>query len=283
MPMDLSDSSKEASYDPTIHRPSAFSSLSLEELRRKQNSVQARATERNEFKFTPISEEYSKKLRGADISPFEKMLIKANELVQRPQKALKTLNPEETKVLVWQLCQGMANQRGFNFRVDDTNRAILRELTLYFSNSPDCSYDLRKGIALIGDVGTGKTLLMLIFQALAQCTQIKQFSFASTQQVFDTVAFSQKQDTLEQFYMKHFCFDDLGQEPSSLQLYANEVSIMEKVITERYNRFTKGYCLTHITTNLNTEELRERYGLRVYDRMKEMFNVISVTGRSKRN
>lgn len=40
--------------------------------------------------------------------------------------------------------------------------------------------------------------------------------------------------------------------------------------------------ITHGTTNLKVEELEKKYGKRVYDRMKEMFNVILWEGESFR-
>ncbi len=58
---------------------------------------------------------------------------------------------------------------------------------------------------------------------------------------------------------------------------------MGEILLSRYDIFkngkepvlslTKGK--THITTNLNAEELEERYGNRVRSRLREMFNLIS--------
>ena len=42
-----------------------------------------------------------------------------------------------------------------------------------------------------------------------------------------------------------------------------------------YDYFQVFQMLTHITTNLDSDEIDKRYGLRVRSRMREMFNLIS--------
>jgi hypothetical protein len=43
----------------------------------------------------------------------------------------------------------------------------------------------------------------------------------------------------------------------------------------RYDLFHAFGMVTHLTTNLNSIEIEEKYGLRIRSRMREMFNVIS--------
>jgi DNA replication protein DnaC len=57
---------------------------------------------------------------------------------------------------------------------------------------------------------------------------------------------------------------------------------MAEILTDRYDMFIRHKMKTHITTNLTFQQIKESYGGRFYDRMKEMFNVISLTGKSLR-
>jgi len=77
---------------------------------------------------------------------------------------------------------------------------------------------------------------------------------------------------------KSFCFDDLGVEPKGSH-YAKECNVMGEILLSRYELFChpeqSRRVLTHITTNLNAQELDKRYGNRVRSRMRTMFNLIS--------
>ncbi len=74
--------------------------------------------------------------------------------------------------------------------------------------------------------------------------------------------------------------DDLGVEESRANHYGTQCNVIESVIMMRYNyRDTR---LTHVTTNLDDTEILANYGERVYDRVREMFNIINLRGRSVR-
>jgi len=84
---------------------------------------------------------------------------------------------------------------------------------------------------------------------------------------------------------KNYCFDDLGVEPKGSH-YAKECNVMGEILLSRYELFMKKYVInqqpitnnhskTHITTNLNAQELEKRYGNRVRSRIRAMFNLIS--------
>jgi DNA replication protein DnaC len=258
--------------------------LSLIELR---NKMDERA---NRFDFEPcdISPAYQKRLKGEDLSPVDRIFKRAFTNVKRPQKKIKPiLSITDAKKLAWYICQEKAAALNFEFVVDETNRALLSNLTKYFANDDTGEYDLRKGLFLSGDVGLGKTFLMSIFQDFAKSTEKKMFKVFPCIEVFDNVSIAKSKDNdplrnIFKYYKGNICFDDLGQEPTSLKSYGNEVFVMEKILTERYKKFINGHCITHITSNLTASELKERYGIRVFDRCKEMFEFIHFSGVSKR-
>jgi hypothetical protein len=83
--------------------------------------------------------------------------------------------------------------------------------------------------------------------------------------------------TIEEFgNSKFYCFDDLGIEPLGRH-YGEDCNVMGEVLLSRYELYlqTKTKIKTHATTNLNAEELEERYGNRVRSRMRELFNLVA--------
>jgi hypothetical protein len=72
---------------------------------------------------------------------------------------------------------------------------------------------------------------------------------------------------------KNYCFDDLGVEPTVCH-YIKECNVMGEILLSRYDLFKAKNTKTHITTNLNAEELEARYGGRVRSRLREMFNLV---------
>ena len=50
---------------------------------------------------------------------------------------------------------------------------------------------------------------------------------------------------------------------------------MGEILLSRYDLFLQRKIRTHATTNLNAQELEERYGNRVRSRMRQLFNLIA--------
>lgn len=71
-----------------------------------------------------------------------------------------------------------------------------------------------------------------------------------------------------------YCFDDLGVE-NTVSFRGTKWNVMLEILYTRYDYFISHKMITHVTTNLNGEELEAMYGLRMRSRMREMFNLIS--------
>src|SRR5690554_2355695 len=85
---------------------------------------------------------------------------------------------------------------------------------------------------------------------------------------------------IEQYGNSNFyCFDDLGVEPEGKH-FGKDCNVMGEILLSRHELFLKNPVpersrgVTHITTNLNAEEIENRYGNRVRSRLREMVNVI---------
>ena len=166
---------------------------------------------------------------------------------------------------------------GDKFKIYKEDKDILLKLCSYFikdkENCKTYGIDVDKGILLSGPVGCGKTSLMKLLRHLVplqrpyEVIPCRNVTFS-----FNHLGFK----TVEEFgNTKFFCFDDLGIEPPG-RFYGKDLNVMGEVLLSRYELYqqTKHKIKTHATTNLNAEELEERYGNRVRSRMRELFNLI---------
>ncbi|MDW3197063.1 MAG: hypothetical protein R8G66_32090 [Cytophagales bacterium] len=59
---------------------------------------------------------------------------------------------------------------------------------------------------------------------------------------------------------------------------------MSEILLSRYDLFISQGMLTHLTTNLNSNEIEELYGNRVRSRVREMMNLVGYeNGKDKRH
>ena len=76
--------------------------------------------------------------------------------------------------------------------------------------------------------------------------------------------------------------DDIGTGYEISKHYGNETNAVCELLLDRYIILKDYGKLTHITTNLNAAELSDRYGTRIFSRMKEMFEIVELKGKDKR-
>ena len=174
---------------------------------------------------------------------------------------------------------------GKNFQLFPEDTELILKLISWFirddAATKEAAIDLGKGILLTGPVGCGKTALMNVCRFLLPADQrhtiksCRDISFDFMKDGHDIFhRYTKGSFKQEKFEPKTFCFDDLGLE-STMNFYGNECSVMAEILLSRYDFFHSFGMITHITTNLNSTELGERYGLRVRSRMREIFNLIS--------
>lgn len=182
------------------------------------------------------------------------------------------------------------------FIVDDNNRKALSLVCEHFTKpQPETK---RKGIALVGEVGVGKSeILFGFFKAIHDLSTIPEYEYFKQHRYsfktcrdtaqsyqkhgFDGIGFYTKQYTsTTPPRLNNMAFDDLGTERNQ-KFYGNEANVMSEIIQERYDRFKSG-LVTHFTTNLTPEQINEYYGDRATDRLNEMCKFIQVGGGSRR-
>lgn len=171
---------------------------------------------------------------------------------------------------------------GKKFRIHKEDREILYKLCSYFIKDREtCSkfkMDVDKGILLTGPVGCGKTSLVRLLKHIVP--HQKSYEVIPSRNIvfgFNNICYT----VIEQ-YGDHlfYCFDDLGVEPIGRH-FGKDCNVMGEILLFRYDLFLKHQVKTHATTNLNADELEERYGNRVRSRMRQLFNLIPFEKKSK--
>lgn len=170
---------------------------------------------------------------------------------------------------------------GKAFKIFEEDKGILFKLCNYFIqdevNCKRLDIDMHKGILLSGPVGCGKTSLMKLLRCIVP--HQKPYKIMPARNIvfgFNHVGYK----TIEDYgNSNYFCFDDLGVEPIGRH-YGKDCNVMGEIMLSRYDLFLNHRIKTHGTTNLNAQELEERYGNRVRSRMRELFNLIAFDKKS---
>lgn len=165
---------------------------------------------------------------------------------------------------------------GQQFRIYPEDHGIIHRLCNYFIRDPkNCKkYELNpdKGLLLSGPVGCGKTSLMkLLCYLIPHRRNYEVIPCRNIVFGFNHIGYKIIEDYGSNSFL---CFDDMGVEPLG-KYFGKDCNVIGEIMLSRYELFLQHKVKTHVTTNLNAEELEERYGERVRSRMRELFNLIA--------
>ncbi len=172
-------------------------------------------------------------------------------------------------------------RRGRTFKDDaDTNRHI--ELVAKWMTNGNGKI----GLFLYGDPGNGKTTMANAMKALIGMLYGNEYRYEDRKGVLSVSALELSQIVKEEQAVRLrnlktaelLHIDDVGTEPASVKVWGNEVSPLTDILYSRYDNM----LYTVITSNLKDEEILPRYGCRISDRFREMFDYLSFENRSYR-
>jgi len=191
-----------------------------------------------------------------------------------------------------------------DFKIDEFNTVCIDQIIKWLRND-DPILKANKGILLRGGVGSGKTTLFKALRELINrivfydfsipyefreysSTLPKRFNITTAAKISSDFAIDgfaildnnitgRKTYTTMDYVRGTLLIDDFGSEqiPSH---YGSVVNIIGEIITRRY----EANALTYLTSNLSIEEIKTVYGMRVYDRLREMVNDVLLLGESRR-
>lgn len=154
--------------------------------------------------------------------------------------------------------------------------------------------NLKKGIAIIGEIGAGKSMCMRIMQKILKDTSQK-FVYKKAKDLIDMVDEVSITEIKEQYgggLLHNLYLDDIGVGQPIKNHYGNNVNIISEIILDRYDLFVSKGIKTHFSSNKPTTLDKKKYpdivtledilGDRVIDRIFEMCNIIVWQGKSLR-
>lgn len=182
------------------------------------------------------------------------------------EKTEEPVTYEQAKKVFWFI----AKQLEAEYEVNDVAKGKYPDLIKYFLS--EGGLDLNKGILIYGNTGGGKTLFFKIIQQMLFNLNQRAFRICQCIDVEQSIRMG---SDYSDFNLGVICFDDLGSEQKETLVFGNRVTVLSEILQLRYNSFQNNGLITHCTTNLTIEELEQRYGSRVIDRAKEMFNFVT--------
>lgn len=167
---------------------------------------------------------------------------------------------------------------GGEFCPDEETKTHILKAAEWLSN-PDGT----AGLMLCGLYGNGKTTLAKAIMWLIGYITESELGFSNrVNVVFKTAKdicrlcaasekFKEQYDEYDDLFRERILIiDDLGEEPTEVMVYGMIHTPIIDLICERYAQRR----MTIITTNLETDDLKAKYGERVYDRFTEMITTI---------
>lgn len=230
----------------------------------------------------------------SDAKSLQELLQQKPEIQQVVLKPTRSKADFEAEWIPKIMAAGEKIQKGFDLIGGVKSTYLL--VAAYLCGSDNETLPQGKGIALTGKIGSGKTLLFGVMKVLSKenYPKMAEFGIMNCRYIYrDYLASHPPTAILDKYGRQSYmdtemkrpltwCFDDLGAEELSTNVYGNKLNVMAEILTDRYDEFKRHGMITHITTNLTGAEIRQMYGARLHDRFKEMFTFMPIEGESLR-
>lgn len=177
----------------------------------------------------------------------------------------------------------MFSHKDYNYEYNEKNSKVITDLIYYF-NGNEGNLDLNKGVGIIGNPGSGKTIMMEIFiDYLKKVSNpnpnlYRSFSIEEMKEYYrinHNMNYFQHNKIAERMSRPfNLCVNEAFV-PYDEKIYGTNVNeIFNNFWMVRYELFQKYGKLTHFTSNSDASDLKNNLSDMLYDRIKEMVNLV---------
>lgn len=204
------------------------------------------------------------------------------------------LSTQTTEQLKWQFVE-KAREVCPQWQVRADQREVINDIFRWCLRL-DGNLDPNKGLWLYGNIGTGKSTMLRIIRAF--CRGVRTYYSEKYQlQMPYTFRIANAIDVCSSFskggyagideFINGQCqaFDELGSESIPTGYYGTAENVFQYIFQRRYDVFQMKDLITHVSTNISPQDpytgqnqIIDRYGERIWDRCREMFNFVPYMG-----
>lgn len=190
------------------------------------------------------------------------------------------MTQEQAEDVLMAAYQAEIDFRHRTFEDDEQTRENIKRVAKFLTDD-----NQKFGMIFLGLCGNGKTTMLYAFQQSVNYLNRNNLFEDSSQvgiQIMDAKEIAGIAKDVKEFRtIKNrpmLAIEDMGREPTEVLDYGNILNPVIDLIEYRYD----AQLFTIITTNLNPEEIRAKYGARVADRFNEMLEKIVFKNKSYR-